>query len=332
MVIVAFAFGVVLGAAIAMVLLRARRADEGELLSHFEHEMRALESERARLGGDLGAKLGNVVDTLEAVRGQTSALAEALRRPGVRGQWGEATLRNVVSAAGLSEHCDFSTQVHIAGEDGAVRPDLVVRLPGSGSLAIDAKVPLDAYLDAAAAGDPVEADRCLQRFVGHVRSNVKALAAKRYWERVGRSPEIVVMFVPSEAAVSAALLRDDRLLDDAARQGVVIATPCTLVALLQVVALAWREEAVSEHAEKIRGLGVELCRRVGVFSDRLAATSKGLEATVRSHNATIASFEGRLLVTARRMAQLGIANGEIDGPARVTRVVQQTTPTSDSAA
>jgi DNA recombination protein RmuC len=290
---------------------------DDELIERFQREMRVLEGERKQLGGQLAQQL-------TALNDQTRSLSEALRRPGVRGQWGELTLRNVVEAAGMSEHCDFSSQEHLADVDGTIRPDMVVRLPGRGRLAVDAKVPLDSYLDALELEDAEARERLLAAHAGSVRRKVKQLADKGYARRVGRSPGMVVMFVASEAAFSAAALADPKLLEDAARQRVVIATPATMVALLQAVGLAWREATLSERAERVRELAVELCQRIAKFADHLSNSGKGIERAAKAHNEAVGSFEGRILPTARRMAELGVADGDsIEAPAPVDTQLRQ---------
>jgi DNA recombination protein RmuC len=314
--LLAFALGAAFGAALALNLARASRRSDDELIERFQQEMRALEGERKHLGGQLSQQL-------TALNDQTRSLSEALRRPGVRGRWGELTLRNVVEAAEMSEHCDFSSQEHLADRDGAIRPDMVVRLPGRGRLAVDAKVPLDSYLDALEVDDSETRQRLLATHAGSVRQKVKQLADKGYARRVGRSPELVVMFVASEAAFSAAALADPKLLEDAARQRVVIATPATMVALLQAVGLAWREARLSERAERVRELAVELCRRIASFADHLSNSGNGIERAARAHNEAVGSFDGRILPTARRMAELGVADGAtIETPARVETQVR----------
>lgn len=306
--VLCFTLGAAFGAVLAVYLLRAGRRPDDELIGLFQHEMRALEGERKHLGGQLSQQL-------TALNDQTRALSEALRRPGVRGQWGELTLRNVVEAAGMSEHCDFTVQEHLTDADGAIRPDMVVRLPGHGRLAVDAKVPLDAYLDALEASDARTRERLLLAHARSLRQTVKQLAAKGYSKRVGRSPEMVVMFVASEAAFSAAALADPKLIEDAARERVVIATPATMVALLQAVGLAWREVTLSKRAERVRDLAVELCRRIATFGDHLGHSGKGLERAVKAHNDAVGSFESRILPTTRRMAELGVSDaGAIEAP------------------
>jgi DNA recombination protein RmuC len=322
--VIAFAVGVLLGAGLAVLLLRYRHeAGTGPLFARFDAEMRALETERGRLTGELTERLRSLGEEQARAARQTQSLATALRRPGVRGRWGETTLRNVIEDCGLAEHCDFSTQVHVSDADGAARPDLVVRLPGHGSLVVDAKVPLDAYLDAVDAVDENAAEPLLAKHVQTVRARVSALAAKAYWKRFERAPEMVVMFIPSEAAVSVAAQRDPQLLADAAKQRVMIATPTTMVALLQVVALGWREESISHHAENVRALGAELARRLGTFAEHLNRTSRGLESAVRAHNQAIGSFEGRLRPTAQRMGALGISEASgLQSPAAVEQAVR----------
>jgi DNA recombination protein RmuC len=315
--VLAFALGAAFGVALALHLVRTSRRSDDELIERFQQEMRALEGERKRLGGQLSQQLTTLND-------QTRSLSEALRRPGVRGQWGELTLRNVVEAAGMSEHCDFSSQEHMTDSDGAIRPDLVVRLPGRGRLAVDAKVPLDSYLDALEAQSAEEQARLLDAHARSVRQKVKQLADKGYARRVGRSPEMVVMFVASEAAFSAAALADPKLLEDAARERVVIATPATMVALLQAVGLAWREATLSERAERVRELAEELCRRIAKFGEHLSNSGKGIERAAKAHNEAVGSFEGRILPTARRIAELGVADGaSIETPAPVETQIRE---------
>ena len=270
---------------------------------------------------ELRGLVSGIVDQQEQLVRQTGQLSEALRRPGVRGQWGETTLRQVVEAAGLAEHFDFATQAHLAGDDErqAARPDLVVQLPGGGAVPVDAKVPLDAFLDAADAETPAARDAALDLHVRQVRAKVRELAAKAYWTRFDRAPEMVVMFIASEAAFAAAVQRDPRLIEDAARQKVVIATPATMLALLQVVALGWREHALSENAEQVRELATELIGRLGVFTGHLGKVGKALEQAAKAHNQAVGSLESRVLVTARKFDALGIA-GELPEPEQVATI------------
>jgi DNA recombination protein RmuC len=221
----------IVGAACATVLILIVRCRQPVAslpqLVELERAVQQIRVDQRGDSGELRSLVSGIVDQQEQLVRQTGRLAEALRRPGVRGQWGETTLRQVVEAAGLAEHFDFATQTHLAGdgEQQAARPDLIVWLPGGGAVPADAKVPLDAFLDAAAAETPAARDAALDDHVRQIRSKVRELAAKAYWNRFDRAPEMVVMFIASEAAFAAAVQRDPRLIEDAARQKVVIATP-----------------------------------------------------------------------------------------------------------
>jgi DNA recombination protein RmuC len=322
-ILIAFIAGALCATALILLL---RRGEAGRALPQLAELTQAVQQLRLDGRGDSGELRGllqGLSDTQAQIARQTGQLAEALRRPGVRGQWGETTLRQVVEAAGLAEHFDFATQAQLAddGESGGARPDLVVHLPGGGSLPVDAKVPLDAYLDAAAAEEPVTRERALDRHVAHVREKVRELAGKQYWSRFERAPEMVVMFIGSEAAFAAAAQRDPQLLQEAARQRVVIATPATMLALLQVVALGWREHALSENAETVRRLATELVKRLATFAKHMSQTSRALEQATRAHNSAVGSLESRVLVTARRLDELGIP-GELPEVERVATVAR----------
>jgi DNA recombination protein RmuC len=290
-------------------------------LAELERTVQQIRVDQRGDSGELRGLVSGIVDQQEQLVRQTGRLSEALRRPGVRGQWGETTLRQVVEAAGLAEHFDFETQEHLAsdGEQPAARPDLIVWLPGGGAVPVDAKVPLDAFLDAAAADTPAARDAALEDHVRQVRSKVRELAAKAYWNRFDRAPEMVVMFIASEAAFAAAVQRDPRLIEDAGRQKVVIATPATMLALLQVVQLGWREHALSENAEQVRSLATELIARLGVFTGHLGKVGKALEQAAKAHNQAVGSLESRVLVTARKFDGLGIA-GEVPEPEPVATI------------
>ena len=319
--LVAFFAGAVCATALILVLRSRETTASMPQLAELQQAVQQIRVDQRGESGELRGLVSGLVDQQEQLVRQTGRLSEALRRPGVRGQWGETTLRRVVEAAGLAEHFDFATQAHLAGDGelGAARPDLVVHLPGGGAVPVDAKVPLDAFLDAAAAETPAARDAALDAHVRQVRSKVRELAAKAYWARFDRAPEMVVMFIASEAAFAAAVQRDPRLIDDAARQKVVIATPATMVALLQVVALGWREHALSENAAQVRELATELIGRLGVFTGHLGKVGKALEQAARAHNQAVGSLESRVLVTARKFDGLGIA-GEVPEPEQVATI------------
>ena len=217
----------------------------------------------------------------DLLRRETGALSTALRKPHVRGQWGELHLRRAVELAGMVEHCDFEEQVHLAHEDGNHRPDLVVRLAGGRSVVVDAKVPLDAHLDALATDDPEEAAAHLRRHVRQVRTHVDPLSGKAYWRSMPGAPEFVVMFVPAESFLAAALDTDPCLLTYAATRDVVIATPTTLIALLRTVAHGWTTEALAERTREIHELGRELHTRLGVMGGHLDKVGRSLKGSRR---------------------------------------------------
>jgi DNA recombination protein RmuC len=313
------------GAACATVLILLTRWHQPVAslpqLTELQQAVQQIRVDQRGESGELRGLVSGIVDQQEQLVRQTGRLSEALRRPGVRGQWGETTLRQVVEAAGLAEHFDFATQAHVAGDDEqeAARPDLIIWLPGGGAVPVDAKVPLDAFLDATAAETPAARDAALDHHVRQVRAKVRELAAKAYWSRLDRAPEMVVMFIASEAAFAAAVQRDARLINDAARQKVVIATPATMLALLQVVQLGWREHALSENAAQVRELATELIGRLGVFTGHLGRVGKALEQAARAHNQAVSSLESRVLVTARKFDRLGIV-GEIAYPDQVATI------------
>lgn len=315
----------VAGAVCATVLiLFIRSRDSSAAMPHLAELQQAVQQIRVDQRGENGELRGlvsSIVDQQEQLARQTGQLSEALRRPGVRGRWGETTLRQVVEAAGLAEHFDFVAQAHLDGdgERPAARPDLVVYLPGGGSVPIDSKVPLDAFMDATAAETPAALDAALDKHVRDVREKVRELTAKAYWDRFDRAPEMVVMFMASEAAFAAAVQRDPRLIDDAARGRVVIATPGTMLALLQVVRLGWREHALSENAEQVRELATELIGRLARFTGHLSKVGKALEQAATAHNKAVGSLESRVLVTARKFEGLGIP-GEVPEPEQVATV------------
>ncbi|MBU3063236.1 DNA recombination protein RmuC [Nocardia sp. NEAU-G5] len=248
---------------------------------------------------------------------QTGQLVSALRAPQVRGRWGEIQLERVVELAGMSRHCDFDTQVSRTGSDGGVRPDLVVRLAGGRHIVVDAKVPLAAYLDATGQDDPRLRTEHLTRHAKHLRAHIDQLADKAYWAAFDPSPEFVVLFVPGDPFLDAALTGDSGLLEYAFGRNVILATPTTLIALLRTVAYGWRQEALSHDTAIIQQLGRELYTRLsttGAHLDRLGAQ---LGKAVDAFNQTVASVESRVMVTARRLHELEIGDREVSAIRRV---------------
>jgi DNA recombination protein RmuC len=237
---------------------------------------------------------------------ETRNLVTALRRPEVRGRWGELTLRRLVELAGLTEHCDFTEQLQVVGEEGALRPDLVVHMPDERDLVIDAKTPLDAYLAALDAATEEERTQALKRHAQQVETRVRELAAKSYWTQFERSPEFAVLFLPGDQFLSAALAERPELLEIALGQSVIIATPSTLIALLKAVAYGWRQSRVAHNAAQIRDLGQELYRRLSTFNGHLGRMGQRLATAVEAYNAAVGSLERQVLPQARRFSDLGV--------------------------
>jgi len=289
--------------------LSARGEDQAVLrdgLDRLHDRLMDVEQQRASWQGQLRQQVDDVRHSTDLLRRETGALSTALRKPQVRGQWGELHLRRAVELAGMVDHCDFQEQVHLEREEGNLRPDLVVRLAGGRSVVVDAKVPLDAQLDALATDDPEEAEAHLQRHVRQVRSHVNALAGKAYWRSIPGNPEFVVMFVPAESFLAAALDTDPSLLSWAASRDVVIATPTTLIALLRTIAHGWTTETLAERTREIHELGRELHSRLGVMGGHLDKIGRSLKGAVEAYNGAVGSIESRVLVTARQFEDIGV--------------------------
>ena len=316
--LLALCVGLLLGLLIGVLWARSRPGSDVGVhdgLERLHDQLRDLAHTRSSWQGQLSQQVADVRLAAEGLRQETQALATALRRPQVRGRWGELHLRRVVELAGLVDRCDFEEQVRL--EDGPLRPDLVVHLAGGRRVVVDAKAPLEAFLDAAAATDEEARTRHLARHARAVRHHVDQLAAKRYWQAAGGSPEFVVLFLPAEPVLAAALEADRTLIEDASRRRVVLASPTTLIALLRTVAAGWTEERVAQHAREVQELGRDLHTRLSRMSDHLDRVGRSLSAAVGHYNRAVGSMETRVLVTARRLGELGLADtGPADtGPA-----------------
>lgn len=276
-----------------------------ESLSRVDAQVRALEQARGSAYGALVEQLRGVAETQEGLRRETANLVRALRAPQARGQWGELQLRRAVELAGLVERCDFDEQVTRWRGDQAQRPDLVVHLPGGKEVVVDAKAPLAAYLEAAEAGDEGERTARLADHARQVREHVRRLAAKSYWESFEEAPDFVVLFLPGEHFLGAALAADPTLLEEAFRQRVILATPTTLVALLKSVAYGWQQEAIAVNAREIGAAARELYDRLRIFAGHLDRVGAALAQAVDQYNRAAGSFAGRLLPQGRRLEDLG---------------------------
>jgi len=277
-----------------------------EAMEKNEQQMQAMEKDRATAHGSLTQHLNLMAVSQVQLQLETRNLVQALRRPEVRGQWGELTLRRLAELAGMVEYCDFYEQVHHATAEGGMRPDLILRMPERREIVIDAKTPLDAYLSAVEAVDDQQRTQHLKRHARGMRERVKALASKQYWTQFKDSPDFVVVFIPGDQFLSSALQHDPALLEDALRDKVILATPTSLIALLRIIAYGWRQQAVNENAEKIRALGEELYKRVYTFTEHLTGLGKSLSSSVDQYNKAVGSLERQLLPGARRFTELGI--------------------------
>jgi DNA recombination protein RmuC len=279
-----------------------------ESLDKVGSEVKTLENARRQDVGLLSGLLRGVADTNERLRTETSSLVTALRAPSVHGRWGELQLKNAVEAAGMLAYCDFVVQATGRGDDdGILRPDLVVRLPGGRTVVVDAKTPIQALLDASQTEDEVVRTQRLADFARNVRDHVVALKAKSYWKQFESAPDFVVMFLPGESFFRAAIEQDPSLLDQPAQSGIVLASPATLITMLRTIASSWREEQVAQSARSISELGRELYERLGTMTEHLLTLGRRLDGSVQAYNQTVGSFERRVLVSARKFPEHGVA-------------------------
>jgi DNA recombination protein RmuC len=285
----------------------------GEQLGKYDDGMRRLEVERQRAYTTLTDQMQQLSTSHDHLQKETRSLVTALRAPQTRGRWGELQLRRVVEMAGMLERCDFDEQVTSSSDQGRFRPDMVVHLPGGKNVAVDAKVPMQAFLDANEAEDETTRRMHLASHGRQLKAHVDALAKKEYWKQVDPSPEFVVAFVPGDPLLTAALEHEPGLMEHAVANHVLLATPTSLIALLRAVAYGWQQDAMAESAREVQQLGAELYQRLSVLGDHFAGVGKGLNNAVSAYNKAVGSLEGRVLVTARRFADMGvIGTGEKD--------------------
>lgn len=284
-----------------------------ETLKRYDEQIKAIEKSRDEAYGGLKEQLRSLVSTHENLAKETGNLVSALRKPQVRGRWGEMQLRRVAELSGMSLHCDFSEQQSVDTEKGRIRPDMIVHLPMERDIVVDSKVSLEAYLDAVSVQTEEEKKVKLEKHAQQVRTHMNRLASKEYWGQFRQSPEFVVLFLPGEAFLGAALDSDSTLIEDGIQKGVIIATPTTFIALLRAIAYGWRQEQITKSAQKISLLGKELYERMNTMAKYFEELGNAIEKSVAAYNRTIGSMESRILPSVRKFRELGVT-GAVEIP------------------
>jgi len=279
-----------------------------EALQQTSKQIQEIEKDRKEAYGSLNTTIAQMNVNQQQLQQETQNLVQALRRPEVRGQWGEMTLRRLAELSGMVAHCDFYEQTHTATETGSIRPDMIVRLPEKREIIVDAKTPLDAYLSAIQAKDDATRKLELKRHAQIIRGRIKELSRKNYWAEYSQSPEFVVLFIPGEQFLSAALEVDPALLEDSMSQNIILATPTNFIALLRAVSYGWKQQALAENAEVIRELGETLYKRLSTFGNHLSKLGNSLGSSVNHFNSAVGSLERQVLPGARKFTEMGISS------------------------
>jgi DNA recombination protein RmuC len=279
-----------------------------DVLNRYELELKNVEKHRNEHYGSLAESIQALSRMNEQLQKETSSLVTTLRKPQVSGSWGQMSLKRAAELAGMAPHCDFYEEVSVNVEGGRLRPDMVVRLPNGRTIVIDAKAPVDAYLNAVSALSEEEKKKAISGYISQVRNHMNSLGLKSYWDQFETAPEMVIMYLPGESFFSAALENDPKLIEDGTIRKVILATPTTLIALLRAVAFGWQQEQIAKGAQEINRLGRELFDRFAVVIEHIGKIGGGLNKSVESYNDAVRSLESRLLPSLRRFKELGITS------------------------
>ena len=279
-----------------------------ETLEKTDKQIQGMEKDRREAYGALHQHLENMAESQMSLKNETRNLVNALRRPEVRGQWGEMTLKRLAELAGMVEHCDFYEQESVKTDEGMQRPDMIIRMPDGREIVVDVKTPLDAYLNAVEADNDATREQELVRHARNVRNRVNELANKAYWTQFKNAPDFIVLFIPGDQFLSAALDKDKSLLEDALRGQVILSTPTSFVALLRAVGYGWRQEQLAQNAEQIRNVGEELYKRLATFASHLQKLGKSLDNSLKHYNSAVGSFDSRVLPCAQKFTEMGISS------------------------
>lgn len=289
-----------------------------EMLKRYENQIKEIEENRHKSFGSLTEQLRSLSTMHEQLQKETNNLVTVLRRPKVSGSWGELGLKRVAELAGMTAYCDFFEQESVSTDTGRLRPDMIVRLPNGREIVIDAKSPVDAYLNVASASSEEERKKLVNHYVANLRNHMNILSSKAYWDQFSRSPEIVVMYLPGESFFSAAIEHDHKLIEDSSVKKVILATPTTFIALLKAIAYGWQQEQVTKNAQEISKLGKELYERFSIVIEHYAKTGLAIRKAVESYNEGTRSMETRLIPSIRKFKDLGVSSPkEITAPAEI---------------
>lgn len=304
-----------------------------DALNKTTQQINEIEKERKQSYGEIHTTILHMHESQQNLKQETQNLVQALRRPEVRGQWGEMTLRRLAELSGMVAHCDFFEQTSKDTETGQIRPDMIVRLPEGRDIIVDAKTPLDAYLSAIQAPDDETKLKDLKRHAQAIRQRAKSLAAKHYWAEYSQSPEFVVMFIPGEHFLSAALELEPQLLEETMQSNIILATPSNFIAILRAVSYGWKQQALTENAVIIRDLGESLYKRLSVFNGHLAKLGQSLNSSVAHFNKTVGSFERQVLPSGKRFIDMGIRSKEnLESVAPIDTQIRQVSDSEDNDA